>query len=147
MREKKYLKYGYVQMKPLYELRIVQCTTGFESWDTLKLQLCYPTQILYGISVHVLKIIKIPLLLSLFYFWGILVKDKESIMWWAGAWFGFWRLDRIRCPRSRLGQGVSELFLGYPKYSALKTLSKNSSKNKVKNPSKHAREYIILRNY
>lgn len=31
-----------------------------------------------GFSVHVLKITKIPLLLSLLYFWGILVKDKES---------------------------------------------------------------------
>lgn len=31
-----------------------------------------------GFSVHVLKITKIPLLLSLFYFRGILVKDKES---------------------------------------------------------------------
>ena len=127
------------KMKPLYELRIVQCITGFESWDTLKLQLCYPTQILYGISVHVLKITKIPLLLSLFYFWGFWLKIRNHVV--GGAWFGFWRLGRIRCPRTRLGQGVSDLCLGYPKYSALKTLSKNSSKNKVKNPSKRAREY------
>ena len=91
-----------------------------------------------GFSVHVLKITKIPLLLSLFYFRGILVKDKESRGGGVGhdLDFGGWVGSDV------LGLDWDKESLNfYPKYSALKTLSKNSSKNKVKNPSKRAREY------
>ena len=87
-----------------------------------------------------LKIIKIPLLLSLFYFWGILVKDKESCGGGVGhdLDFGGWVGSDV------LGDWDKEslnFFWAILNTRPLKPCPKIPQKKKKKTLSKHAREY------